>query len=95
MASGDVRRGFRLVACVAVGSCNDAVFAVTARVLRDDLPDMRDSALIVPQYTAWTQLLSEVTRLDEQDPDPSVRKITADVRFLLEVTAQLEDGRAL
>ncbi|GAB2964460.1 hypothetical protein GCM10027280_61690 [Micromonospora polyrhachis] len=89
---GAVRRGFRLIACTAVGAFDDAVFATTIRGLGDDRPHVRKSALIVPQYTSWSEFLPEIIRLDEGDPDLDVRETAGGIRMLLELAAQLADG---
>ncbi|MEV6743184.1 hypothetical protein AB0N21_02065 [Streptomyces sp. NPDC051080] len=84
-----VRRDYRLVACVA-GDYNHRVFELAVEGLRSSRSDIRESALIIPQYTHWVEFIPEVTRLGESDPDSTVRRIAGGISVLLEFVAELE-----
>ncbi|GAA3777120.1 hypothetical protein GCM10022225_76260 [Plantactinospora mayteni] len=85
-----VRRGYRFIAGAAIGDPAGGVIAATVRGLNHERSDVRESALIVPQYTSWTDFLPVIVQVDEQDPDPEVRRIAGGIRMLLETTAQMQ-----
>ncbi|MFJ8974744.1 hypothetical protein ACIRQO_15660 [Streptomyces anulatus] len=84
-----VRRAYRLIACLAA-EFEQRVFELTLEGFRSGRSDIRESALIVPQYTNWVDFLSDVERLSEADPSDTVRRIAGGIVVLLEFVAELE-----
>ncbi|MGW2047768.1 hypothetical protein ACWCPF_21690 [Streptomyces sp. NPDC001858] len=85
----EVRRAFRLLAAVAVGDFDGDVFEVSSAGMRSPRSDIRESALIVPQRTNWTQFLPDVVTLHESDESADVRQIAGGIRMALEIMARL------
>jgi hypothetical protein len=85
-----VRRSYRLLACLAPATFDQEIFEVTSRGLHSRRADIRESALIIPQLTAWTNFLADVIRIDEEEAGTDVQELAAGIRMRLEIRAQLE-----
>ncbi|MFF3953824.1 hypothetical protein ACFYY1_11485 [Streptomyces sp. NPDC001890] len=90
-SEASVRRGYRFIACL-MGKYDRQVFDLAIDGLRSERDDIRESALIVPQYTHWVEFLPEVTRLSESDPSDVVRRIAGGIAVLLEFAAAVEES---
>jgi len=86
-AENAVFHGYELIAGAAGETSRDqSVVDATTSGFADERARVRRAALLVVQYTEWTEFLPDVQRLAESDPDQNVRDMAGNMQMLLELS---------